>query len=404
MVMIAGLMIWDSTIGLGLHAWDVESPNKLIAIAKLFFVMRIYYIIVQVLLKVSILLFYIRVFPVRWLESTTWIMIAFIILHGIAFNFAIIFQCTPVKKLWNPRVRGHCLELDAIMFPGAIFSIVEDLAILILPIPCLSKLNVGRGKKISLISMFSVGVIACAISIIRVKPVLDYRDTLDQSWDTIQLLAWSEAELAVATICVCLPSLKPILNYHIPHYFSSSSSAGVISGSPSVKPPSSGHGDVTNSAGSENKRNLLSSHSTSKSFGASRNNSEQTSDVGEFASENTPISDNIMMKTETRGWSEKDDDLERGSSMPNMGHHISQRPPQVVEREVTIKVPIDSNGDPQMDKVQRIGRLSQVTRNFSMPRSTIASRANEKHFHPTKNPDEEDYDNLEAELEKGQQV
>ncbi|CZT04745.1 uncharacterized protein RAG0_11097 [Rhynchosporium agropyri] len=278
------------------------------------------------------------------------------------------------------------------MFPGAIFSIVEDLAILILPIPCLSKLNVGRGKKISLISMFSVGVIACAISIIRVKPVLDYHDTLDQSWDTIQLLAWSEAELTVATICVCLPSLKPILNYHIPHHFSSSSSTGVISGSPSVKPPSSGHGDVTNSAGSENKRNLLSSHSTSKSFGASRNNSEQTSDGGEFASENTPRSDNIMMETETRGWLEKDDDLERGSSMPNMGHHISQRPPQVVEREDTTKIPIDSDGDPQMDKVQRVGRLSQATRNFSMPRSTTASRANEKHLHPTKSPDEEDYD------------
>ncbi|KAH7364082.1 integral membrane protein [Rhexocercosporidium sp. MPI-PUGE-AT-0058] len=164
MIMIA-VVIWDSAIGLGLHAWDVDSPDNLVKIAKVFYVMKLFYIIVQVLIKVSILLFYLRVFPVTWIHVLTWILIAFTLLHGIAFFFAIIFQCTPVAMIWNPRVEGHCIQLETIIFPGAIFSIVEDLAILLLPIPCLSKLNVGRGKKISLICMFSVGTVYVALKI-----------------------------------------------------------------------------------------------------------------------------------------------------------------------------------------------------------------------------------------------
>lgn len=120
--------------------------------------MKQFYVVVQVLLKVSILLFYLRVFPVPWIQVLTWILITFTLLHGVAFFFAIFFQCAPVSVLWNARVQGHCIQLETIIFPGAIFSIIEDLAILLLPIPCLSKLNVGRGKKISLFGMFSVGI------------------------------------------------------------------------------------------------------------------------------------------------------------------------------------------------------------------------------------------------------
>lgn len=128
-------------------------------IFKIFYVLKQFYIIVQVLLKVSILLFYLRVFPVPRIQILTWIFIAFIILHGISFVFSILFQCTPPALLWNPRLHGHCIQIEAIGVSGAIFSIVEDIAILLLPIPCLRKLNVGRGKKISLISMFSVGIV-----------------------------------------------------------------------------------------------------------------------------------------------------------------------------------------------------------------------------------------------------
>ncbi|KAH9206073.1 hypothetical protein DL95DRAFT_488616, partial [Leptodontidium sp. 2 PMI_412] len=203
-----------STVGLGLHVWDVEAEN-VATIIKLYWIMRQFYVLVQVLLKVSILIFYLRVFPVRWMQISTWLIIAYMLLHGVAFFIPVIVQCRPIARLWDKRIEGSCIPLVDLLIPGAVFSILEDVVILILPIPSISKLNIGRGKKVSLVTLFSVGFVACLTSMIRLKSAVDTRDTLDETF------AWSLAELTVATICVCLPSLKAILNHHMPRYFGS---------------------------------------------------------------------------------------------------------------------------------------------------------------------------------------
>lgn len=119
--------------------------------------MKLFYVFVQNLVKVSILLCYLRSFPVEWMQKATWALIYITLVHGVAFSCAILFQCTPVARLWDHTLNGHCIRLSDIIRSGAIFSMVEDACILILPIPCLANLNVGRGKRVSLILIFSVG-------------------------------------------------------------------------------------------------------------------------------------------------------------------------------------------------------------------------------------------------------
>ncbi|KAH7417417.1 hypothetical protein BKA64DRAFT_300215 [Cadophora sp. MPI-SDFR-AT-0126] len=390
MIMIAVVMIWDSTIGLGLHAWDVDDPGNLVQIAKVFYVMKLFYIIVQVLLKVSILLFYLRVFPVPWIQVVTWILIAFTLLHGVGFFFPILFQCRPVALLWNARLEGHCIQLETIIFPGAIFSIVEDLAILLLPIPCLSKLNVGKGKKISLISMFSVGIIACVISIVRVKPVIYYRDTLDQSWDTIHLLAWSEAELTVATICVCLPSIKPILNHHVPRYFGSNSGIGFVVGNLSPEPPSADR-DLINSVQSENKRTWLGSRLTFKTFGTFGKSSKESSQVSDFVG-GSAAREGIVDENERKGWREVNYEAEERRDLPTTESEMPRTPRRALATlaDDETRISIDRDRDPWMDKVKRIRHLSEATYDSSIPRSATGSRAEERLMSMATVPDQAD--------------
>ncbi|KAH6701254.1 hypothetical protein BKA61DRAFT_495406, partial [Leptodontidium sp. MPI-SDFR-AT-0119] len=186
-----------STDGLGLHVWDVEAeniatiikvrlsttqPTPILTANQLYWIMRQFYVIVQVLLKVSILLFYLRVFPVRWMQISTWLIIAYILLHGIAFFIPVIVQCRPIARLWDKRIEGSCIPLLDLLIPGAVFSILEDVVILILPIPCISKLNIRRGKKVSLVTLFSVRVIAYFTSMLRLKSTIDTRDTLDETY------------------------------------------------------------------------------------------------------------------------------------------------------------------------------------------------------------------------------
>lgn len=136
---------------------DVDASVTKLTSVQIFFIMKLFYVFVQVLVKVSILLCYLRSLPVDWIQKATWILIYCTLAHGVAFSFAIIFQCSPVSLLWDKTLTGKCIELRDVIFPGAIFSMLEDVAILVLPIPCLAKLNVGKGKRFSLIAIFSVG-------------------------------------------------------------------------------------------------------------------------------------------------------------------------------------------------------------------------------------------------------
>lgn len=115
------------------------------------------YIVVQVLTKVSILLFYLRVFPNRWMRISVHVLNIWLIVHGTGFFLAVAFECTPVALIWDKGLDGTCINQNAVTFVGAIFSIVEDIIIFILPMPLVFKLQLGRGRRVSLIVMFGLG-------------------------------------------------------------------------------------------------------------------------------------------------------------------------------------------------------------------------------------------------------
>lgn len=79
------------------------------------------------------------------------------ICHLVAFFFAVTFQCVPVRKIWDQTIPGKCVDLVSIIYSGAVFSIFEDLVLILLPIPQLKILNMTVRKKIALAFMFSLG-------------------------------------------------------------------------------------------------------------------------------------------------------------------------------------------------------------------------------------------------------
>lgn len=82
---------------------------------------------------------------------------ALILAHCVAFTLLIVFQCTPIKAIWDRSIGGKCISLETIMYSAAAASIFEDFVILILPVPELNSLNLGGKKRFALIFMFSLG-------------------------------------------------------------------------------------------------------------------------------------------------------------------------------------------------------------------------------------------------------
>jgi len=112
--------------------------------------------------KISILAFYLRIFPDRTFRISTFILMGIIIATLIAFLPSIIWECDPVSNAWtgyygDPQHR--CLNIFLISWIGSAINIVLDLAVMLLPIPHILKLSLSPRKKMQVLAMFSVGLL-----------------------------------------------------------------------------------------------------------------------------------------------------------------------------------------------------------------------------------------------------
>ncbi|KAF9872490.1 integral membrane protein [Colletotrichum karsti] len=239
---LAGVEIASADLGFGMHYWNVE-PSAGEKLIKLFYVAQQIYILIQVFAKISILLFFSRIFPAKWFQLTVRYFIIFLFSHGFIFLLLIIFQCTPISSIWDRSnsVR-KCMDVTAIGYAGAVFSIVEDLVILILPIPELYKLQLNIRKKIALGLMFSLGSFACITTMVRLKYLVTFSSTFDTTWDNVDIVIWSIIEEFCAILCASLPALRPLLQ-KVPRIFSTRrATTKTLSTSPSRRSILNHHG------------------------------------------------------------------------------------------------------------------------------------------------------------------
>ena len=71
--------------------------------------------------------------------------------------FSSIFACTPVSYFWDKGIHGHCINQSAMWFSNAGVNILTDLAIIILPMPVLQRLNLAKKQKRALVVVFAIG-------------------------------------------------------------------------------------------------------------------------------------------------------------------------------------------------------------------------------------------------------
>lgn len=124
----------------------------------LVYICEILYVITIGLVKVSILLFYLRVFPLRPLHLASWTMICYCVAGTLAFLLVTIFQCHPIAYIWNKDIKGGtCVNFNAVAWANAAINIQQDLLIIFLPVNALRRLQLNSRKKIGMYAMFGVG-------------------------------------------------------------------------------------------------------------------------------------------------------------------------------------------------------------------------------------------------------
>lgn len=69
----------------------------------------------------------------------------------------VTFPCSPVQKFWHTELPGRCVPNLPFWYINAAGNIATDLAIFIMPLPVLNKLQLRKKQKYFLMAIFSLG-------------------------------------------------------------------------------------------------------------------------------------------------------------------------------------------------------------------------------------------------------
>lgn len=213
--------------GLGKDIWTL-SPTHITNYLHSFYVMEILYFAQVFLLKLSLLFFYLRIFPAPKFRQILWATIIFDILYGAAFILTGIFQCKPISFYWNQwsgEFKGSCVNVNGLGWANAIISIILDAWMLGLAFSQLVHLQIHWKKKVGVGMMFTVGTFVTVVSILRLQSLLQFANSKNPTWDNLAVTTWSTIEINVGIICACMPSLRVLLVRFLPKVFGSSNAS-----------------------------------------------------------------------------------------------------------------------------------------------------------------------------------
>lgn len=110
--------------------------------------------------KISVLLFYRRLFSVPGFRRINNAFIVTTVAWGLAFTLAFAFQCIPVSTIWEkpePEYGNLCLELRPFYLSLAISDLILDVLVLMLPLPQIWHLKVSLRQRLAIGGTFLLG-------------------------------------------------------------------------------------------------------------------------------------------------------------------------------------------------------------------------------------------------------
>ncbi|MCJ1405150.1 hypothetical protein MMC11_008376 [Xylographa trunciseda] len=116
--------------------------------------------------KISILLFYKRIFSTPRFKTAVWVMIALVSVWGIIFFVLLLIQGDPISATWTGigilRFDSTALGLAQV---GS--SIILDIIVLCLPVPVIFGLHMRTQRKVAIAMIFWLGAFCCVAAIVR---------------------------------------------------------------------------------------------------------------------------------------------------------------------------------------------------------------------------------------------
>ncbi|KAJ5559067.1 hypothetical protein N7535_009068 [Penicillium sp. DV-2018c] len=199
----AGLTIAQTRWGMGLSQ-AYFPPENIVPFSKIQYAGGPVYTLNLLAFKLALLMSYYRIGGfVKSYRVTIVIAIVICAATQVVFTFIMSLECRPISKQWDVTVSGKCIEVVSFYYGT---NLGFDVAIIILPLPVLWKLQLDRKQKYVLIGMFGLGFFVTIIQIIRIFSVKNLKTVTDSQG----LILWSIVEVSLGAIITCIPTFSPL--------------------------------------------------------------------------------------------------------------------------------------------------------------------------------------------------
>ncbi|CAO2652639.1 Nn.00g009220.m01.CDS01 [Neocucurbitaria sp. VM-36] len=190
------------------------TPEQMISNLKLILAIIVVYKMTMTLIKISILLIYLRIAVNRTFEYLCKGTMCLLAIYQFIVFVIVPAQCTPLHKLWDftGQVQGHCINANAFYHATSAFHIVMDIWILVLPLKLILRIPRPPREKLALIIIFSLGIISTIASIIRLQSLRVFTLSNDPFYDSLPINTWSMVEVNIGILCASIPTLKPLVS------------------------------------------------------------------------------------------------------------------------------------------------------------------------------------------------
>ncbi|KAK2051916.1 hypothetical protein LY76DRAFT_639881 [Colletotrichum caudatum] len=205
---LSTIYLYTAYIGFGMHYWTVPVGSGTV-ILKLLYVGSLLYTVLQTVVKLSIVLFLMRIFPSQSFQRLARALGVLVVLQGVLFLIPYAIQCVPVDSIWDRNITDRkCVNLPAVGYSSSALAIAEDVALLLLPIPQVWRLQISLDRRLGLLALFSLGFFSCLTSMIRMKFLVQYTNTFDATWDYVDIIMCLPAARLIAQV-LAHPKTKP---------------------------------------------------------------------------------------------------------------------------------------------------------------------------------------------------
>ncbi|KAL2822104.1 hypothetical protein BJX63DRAFT_442289 [Aspergillus granulosus] len=213
-----------SKYGIGKHALAI-SKSDIEPMLKCIWATRPLYTLSMGLVKMSLLWFYLRLDPRKYMRWTVFFVMFFNVGLSLASFIGALAACSPPSLFWTNPMSSGCMPTEQqqrFYEVNGVLNIVTDILTYLLPVPMLYGLQLTWRKKGAILGIFGLGILSIAAACVR----YDFVKKLSSATEEYYLLLadslnWCTIEAYVAIFCGCAPSLSVLIKAYAPSIFGS---------------------------------------------------------------------------------------------------------------------------------------------------------------------------------------